>query len=71
MQAAADGHGDGLAAPGDNVVDDGLCGVKGDVEPMVTQPKPGAVVVDVGINRIPKEDGPGSEGKTRLVGDAA
>jgi methylenetetrahydrofolate dehydrogenase (NADP+)/methenyltetrahydrofolate cyclohydrolase len=31
--------------------------------------KPGATVIDVGINRIPKEDGPGSEGKTRLVGD--
>lgn len=28
--------------------------------------KPGAVVIDVGINRIPKEDG-----KTRLVGDVA
>ena len=28
--------------------------------------KPGATVIDVGINRIPKEDG-----KTRLVGDVA
>ena len=28
--------------------------------------KPGAVVIDVGINRIPKDDG-----KTRLVGDVA
>ena len=28
--------------------------------------KPGAIVIDVGINRIPAEDG-----KTRLVGDVA
>ena len=31
--------------------------------------KPGATVIDVGINRVPKEDGPGNDGKTRLVGD--
>ncbi len=30
--------------------------------------KPGATVIDVGINRVPK---PGEEGKTRLVGDVA
>lgn len=30
--------------------------------------KPGAAVIDVGINRVPK---PGEEGKTRLVGDVA
>jgi len=30
--------------------------------------KPGATVIDVGINRIPKDDG---SGKTRLVGDVA
>lgn len=30
--------------------------------------KPGAVVIDVGINRVPK---PGEEGKYRLVGDVA
>ena len=30
--------------------------------------KPGAVVIDVGINRVPKS---GEEGKTRLVGDVA
>ncbi|MCB9929233.1 MAG: bifunctional methylenetetrahydrofolate dehydrogenase/methenyltetrahydrofolate cyclohydrolase FolD [Alphaproteobacteria bacterium] len=30
--------------------------------------KPGAIVLDVGINRIPREDG---SGKTRLVGDVA
>ncbi len=30
--------------------------------------KPGAIVIDVGINRVPK---PGEEGKTRLVGDVA
>ena len=30
--------------------------------------KPGATVIDVGINRVPKE---GEEGKTRLVGDVA
>jgi methylenetetrahydrofolate dehydrogenase (NADP+)/methenyltetrahydrofolate cyclohydrolase len=28
--------------------------------------KPGATVIDIGINRIPKDDG-----KTRLVGDVA
>ena len=26
-------------------------------------------MIDVGINRIPKDDGTGNEGKTRLVGD--
>jgi methylenetetrahydrofolate dehydrogenase (NADP+)/methenyltetrahydrofolate cyclohydrolase len=30
--------------------------------------KPGATVIDVGINRVPKDDG---SGKTRLVGDVA
>mgnify|MGYP003627151588 CR=1 len=30
--------------------------------------KPGAIVIDVGINRIPREDG---SGKSRLVGDVA
>ncbi len=30
--------------------------------------KPGAIVLDVGINRIPREDG---SGKTRLIGDVA
>ena len=30
--------------------------------------KPGATVIDVGINRIPKDDG---SGKSRLVGDVA
>ena len=29
--------------------------------------KPGAIVIDVGINRVPAEE----EGKTRLVGDVA
>jgi methylenetetrahydrofolate dehydrogenase (NADP+)/methenyltetrahydrofolate cyclohydrolase len=34
--------------------------------------KPGATVIDVGINRVPKADWPGSEaGDTRLVGDVA
>jgi len=31
--------------------------------------KPGATVIDVGINRIPRDDGPENAGKTRLVGD--
>jgi methylenetetrahydrofolate dehydrogenase (NADP+) / methenyltetrahydrofolate cyclohydrolase len=31
--------------------------------------KPGATVIDVGINRVPAPDSAGSEGKTRLVGD--
>ncbi len=33
--------------------------------------KPGATVIDVGINRIPVEGGPAQGGKTRLVGDVA
>ena len=33
--------------------------------------KPGATVIDVGINRIPVEGGPGQPNKTRLVGDVA
>ena len=31
--------------------------------------KPGACVIDVGINRVPAPDSVGSDGKTRLVGD--
>ena len=31
--------------------------------------KPGAIVVDVGINRVPRETAPGEPPKTRLVGD--
>jgi methylenetetrahydrofolate dehydrogenase (NADP+)/methenyltetrahydrofolate cyclohydrolase len=31
--------------------------------------KPGATVIDVGINRVPAPDAMGTEGKTRLVGD--
>jgi len=31
--------------------------------------KPGATVIDVGINRVPAPDSLGSAGKTRLVGD--
>ncbi len=31
--------------------------------------KPGATVIDVGINRVPVPDANGSEGKTRLIGD--
>lgn len=31
--------------------------------------KPGATVIDVGMNRIPAPNSSGSEGKTRLVGD--
>ncbi|MDT9012476.1 bifunctional methylenetetrahydrofolate dehydrogenase/methenyltetrahydrofolate cyclohydrolase FolD [Novosphingobium sp. APW14] len=31
--------------------------------------KPGATVIDVGINRVPAPDANGSEGKTRLIGD--
>ena len=31
--------------------------------------KPGAIVVDVGINRVPRETAPGEAPKTRLVGD--
>lgn len=33
--------------------------------------KPGAVVVDVGVNRVPVEGGGGVTGKTRTVGDVA
>ena len=34
--------------------------------------KPGAVVIDVGINRVPSKDPQkAAEGKTRLVGDVA
>jgi methylenetetrahydrofolate dehydrogenase (NADP+) / methenyltetrahydrofolate cyclohydrolase len=33
--------------------------------------KPGACVIDVGINRVPADPAAGSEGKTRLVGDVA
>ncbi|MEA2860242.1 MAG: methylenetetrahydrofolate dehydrogenase / methenyltetrahydrofolate cyclohydrolase [Methylobacteriaceae bacterium] len=31
--------------------------------------KPGAIVIDVGINRVPAEIAPGAAAKTRLVGD--
>jgi methylenetetrahydrofolate dehydrogenase (NADP+)/methenyltetrahydrofolate cyclohydrolase len=31
--------------------------------------KPGAIVIDVGINRVPRETAPGEPPKTRLVGD--
>jgi methylenetetrahydrofolate dehydrogenase (NADP+)/methenyltetrahydrofolate cyclohydrolase len=31
--------------------------------------KPGAIVIDVGINRVPRETAPGEAPKTRLVGD--
>ena len=31
--------------------------------------KPGAIVIDVGINRVPRETAPGDAPKTRLVGD--
>ncbi|MEA2841176.1 MAG: methylenetetrahydrofolate dehydrogenase / methenyltetrahydrofolate cyclohydrolase [Methylobacteriaceae bacterium] len=31
--------------------------------------KPGAIVIDVGINRVPQETAPGQAPKTRLVGD--
>jgi methylenetetrahydrofolate dehydrogenase (NADP+)/methenyltetrahydrofolate cyclohydrolase len=31
--------------------------------------KPGAIVIDVGINRVPAETAPGAPAKTRLVGD--
>jgi methylenetetrahydrofolate dehydrogenase (NADP+)/methenyltetrahydrofolate cyclohydrolase len=31
--------------------------------------KPGAIVIDVGINRVPAETAPGAAAKTRLVGD--
>ena len=31
--------------------------------------KPGAIVIDVGINRVPRETGPGEPPKTKLVGD--
>jgi methylenetetrahydrofolate dehydrogenase (NADP+)/methenyltetrahydrofolate cyclohydrolase len=31
--------------------------------------KPGAIVIDVGINRVPRESAPGEPPKTRLVGD--
>jgi methylenetetrahydrofolate dehydrogenase (NADP+)/methenyltetrahydrofolate cyclohydrolase len=31
--------------------------------------KPGAIVIDVGINRVPREAAPGEAPKTRLVGD--
>ncbi len=31
--------------------------------------KPGAIVIDVGINRVPRETSPGEPPKTRLVGD--
>jgi methylenetetrahydrofolate dehydrogenase (NADP+)/methenyltetrahydrofolate cyclohydrolase len=31
--------------------------------------KPGAIVIDVGINRVPRDSAPGEAPKTRLVGD--
>jgi methylenetetrahydrofolate dehydrogenase (NADP+)/methenyltetrahydrofolate cyclohydrolase len=31
--------------------------------------KPGAIVIDVGINRVPRESAPGEPPRTRLVGD--
>ena len=33
--------------------------------------KPGAIVIDVGINRVPAGEGKTNEGKTRLIGDVA
>jgi methylenetetrahydrofolate dehydrogenase (NADP+) / methenyltetrahydrofolate cyclohydrolase len=33
--------------------------------------KPGAIVIDVGINRLPSPDGRGADGKSRIVGDVA